>query len=128
MRTLSGRKRPRQGLAMSDEAAEFMLLEFSMLADVELGQALFLGQSGTEYLGESPGRVFGHEAYGALRRIAWKYRAARNDEASARLDVAMQVIGDRVKARPGVVAADVDRVIECLKADRCGCERCRYGV
>jgi hypothetical protein len=113
---------------VSDLALEFVWLEFSLVAGEGPSRGALLGHTGIEGQGDTPGRVFGHEAYAALRRLAWRYRAERNDYASAQLDVAMQVVADRVKARPGVVAADVDRVVQCLKADRCGCDRCRYGV
>ena len=83
---------------------------------------------GVEDLGDTPPGVdLSHPAYGTLRRIAWRYRSERNEDRSIRLDVAMQQVADRVKARAGVLAADVDRVMQCLKADRCGCDRCRYG-
>ena len=83
---------------------------------------------GVEDEGDTPpGPNLSHDAYGTLRRIAWRYRNERDDHRQALLDIAMQQVADRVKARAGVVAADVDRVTECLKADRCGCDRCRYG-
>jgi len=85
-------------------------------------------RQGVEDLGDTPpGRDLSHPAYGTLRRIAWRYRAEREDVLRALLDIAMREVADRIKVRPGVLAADVDRVMECLKADRCGCERCRYG-
>ncbi|MFH1043929.1 MAG: hypothetical protein V1796_02460, partial [Pseudomonadota bacterium] len=59
---------------------------------------------------------------------AWCSRMARNEELADLLRGSMGIIGDRVKKRLGVDSAEVDRVIECLKADRCGCDRCRYGV
>ena len=89
----------------------------------------WLFPQGVEDLGDTPpGPDLSHPAYGTLRRIAWRYRNERNDYRHALLDAAMQNVAERVKARPGVMAADVDRVSQCLKADRCGCDRCRYGL
>jgi hypothetical protein len=40
----------------------------------------------------------------------------------------METVARWVKERPGVNPEDVDHVVACLVAKRCGCERCRYGV
>lgn len=81
---------------------------------------------GVEQRGEAPGKLFTHDAYGAMRRIAWQYRSTRDDEESAYLHVALQVLADRVKRRPGINPADVDHVVGCLMGgDKCFCSLCR---
>jgi len=91
-------------------------------------EAMLVVNSGAEKLGSTPGKDFAHEAYRVLRHLAWKYRAARSDADLLRLENALALVASWVKERPGVNPDDVDRVLECLKADRCGCDRCRYGV
>ena len=88
----------------------------------------FLPQNGVEDQGDTPGVNFGHDAYTRLRQFAWRYRNARNDELCVHLEVAMETIAKWIKARPGVKPEDVDHVMACLMANRCGCERCRYGM
>ena len=88
----------------------------------------FLFKTGAEDRGDTPGADFGHEAYTRLRQFAWRYRNSRSENSEMDSVVAMGMIAGWLKERPGVKAEDVDRVIECLKADRCGCPRCRYGV
>jgi hypothetical protein len=91
-------------------------------------ETIFVADTGVEQLGSIPGKDFTHEAYRVLRHIAWKYRAARSDSDLLRFNEAMSAVAGRLKRRPSVNPDDVDRVIECLIADRCGCDRCRYGV
>jgi len=114
----------------AEQAGLYLLMSECILQVKDDGSPLayWCFPRGVEDQGDTPpGPNLSHPAYGTLRRIAWRYRNERDDHRQALLDIAMQQVADRVKARAGVVAADVDRVTECLKADRCGCDRCRYG-
>ena len=75
-----------------------------------------------------PTDELGHPSYAVLRRLAWMFRAERNDDHAAQLEAAVLAVVDYLKITTGAKPADVERAANCLMVDRCGCARCRYGV